>query len=99
MSSALCAAVLVVEMTLASVTGTISNGVNDCTLILGDDGRIYSLSSKPEAVRLGDRVIVEQGTQAPALSGCEQGEYIQWVRMTRPAADGRPETTWMNTEN
>lgn len=99
MKSALCAAALVVDMTLATVTGTISNGISGCSVIHGDDGQLYSLSSKPDAVRPGDRVIVEHGTQAPTMSGCQMGEYIQWVRMTRPAADGQPETTWRNTEN
>lgn len=99
MTNALCASALLVEMTAATVTGVITDGVN-CPIIMGDDGQHYSVSSLPDALGRGDRVIVEIGTEAPAFFGvCDQGQHIQWVRMTRPAVNGQPEMTWTNTEN
>lgn len=98
MSNALCVTALAVQMTANTLTGVVTQGVN-CPMIIGDDGEHYSLSSLPADVRMGDRLIVEQDPEpAPFFGVCDQGQHINWVRMTRPAADGLPEMSWTNTE-
>ncbi|MEX0311049.1 MAG: hypothetical protein AB3N17_12495 [Tateyamaria sp.] len=98
MTQVFCATALAVQMTANMVSGVISQGVN-CPMIEGDDGEYYAVSSLPDAVRMGDRVLVEIDPDAPPFFGvCDQGKHIQWVRMTRPAVAGQPEMTWKNDE-
>lgn len=98
MTNILCASALVVQMTANTLSGVVTQGIN-CPMIAGDDGEFYAVSSLPSDVEMGDRVVLETSSERPPFFGvCDQGQHIHWLRMTRPAANGLPEKTWMNTE-
>lgn len=83
---------------METITGTVEMGVM-CPVVQGDDGELYSVQGLPDALRSGDRVVLEvSATPSPFAGMCDQGTNIDWIRVTRPGRGDRPAATWIRDD-
>ncbi|MEO0861147.1 MAG: hypothetical protein AAFY65_11055 [Pseudomonadota bacterium] len=79
---------------METVQGTVQAGVM-CPLVAGDNGEVYAIDDLPQDLQPGDRVLLEVAPEPPDFGAmCDQGQAVDWRRVTRLGANDQPARTW-----